>query len=124
MIFLEVAYIIFCVILAHVNFVMIGKDKKPNHWLNGLIHLTMAAVCYFVFWKPGAIIILCNARVFFDATLNYLRFGRINYVSLSPSSLIDKIERKIFGNDGYAPKIIYLLISISLNVIYYLKIKN
>ena len=124
MILYEFIAILICGLLAVNNAHRIAGGNKINHWLNGLIHLSIAGGAWYIFHWVAAIIILLNARVLFDATLSYLRFGRINYVSLSPSSLIDKIERKIFGNDGYAPKIIYLLISISVNVIYYLKIKN
>ena len=118
MIVFEILYIIFCIILSKINSDLIKDGKKIYHWLNGLIHLTAAFIFGWLYWWPGVIIILCNSRVFFDALLNVFRGLPLDYVPLKPTALTDKIEKKIFGMNGILPKVIYLSISIALNIIY------
>ena len=107
------AYLLFVVILAWDNAKRIDQDKKIKHWLNGLAHLSMAGILYFVDWKLS-VALLCLVRVTFDISLNLFRGFPIDYVSLKPKSVIDKIEKKIFGLNGYTPKIVYLIIAVCL----------
>lgn len=107
------AYLVFVVILAWDNANRIDKDKTIKHWLNGLAHLSMAGILYFVDWKLS-VALLCLVRVTFDISLNLFRGLPINYVSPKPASGIDKIEKQIFGLNGYTPKIIYLIIAVCL----------
>ena len=118
MIVFEMLYIIFCIILAAINADLIKHEKRIYHWLNGIIHLTAAFICGWLYWWPGVIIILCNSRLFFDVLLNVFRGLPIDYVPANPKSFADKWEKKIFGNNGILPKIIYLAVSIALNIIY------
>lgn len=110
------AYLLFVVILAWDNAKRIDKDKKIKHWLNGLAHLSMAGILYFVDWKLS-VALLCLVRVTFDISLNLFRWLPINYVSPKPASFIDKIEKQIFGNNGYTPKIVYLIIAVCLLIV-------
>ena len=110
------AYLVFVVILAWDNGKRIGKDKKIKHWLNAICHLSMAGILYFVDWKLS-VALLCLVRVTFDISLNLFRGLPINYVSPKPASFIDKIEKKIFGPNGYTPKIIYLIIAVCLLIV-------
>ena len=107
------AYLLFVVILAWDNANRIDKDKTIKHWLNGLAHLSMAGILYLVDWKLS-VALLCLVRVTFDISLNLFRGLPINYVSPKPASGIDKIEKQIFGLNGYTPKIIYLIIAVCL----------
>ena len=107
------AYLLFVVILAWDNANRIDKDKTIKHWLNGLAHLSMAGILYFVDWKLS-VALLCLVRVTFDISLNLFRGLPINYVSPKPASGIDKIEKQIFGLNGYTPKIVYLIIAVIL----------
>lgn len=120
MIIYELLYIVACVIMAKINQVHIKQDKTIHHWMNGLIHITFASIAAFLFWWGCFFIILLNARTFFDGFLSYFRFGRFNYVSLKPKSWVDRLEKSVFGMDGYTPKIIYIFISVVLNLIYLL----
>ena len=121
MIAYELLYIAFCLILANINAHLIKDGKKIYHWANGLLHLTSAFIFSLLYWWPGAIIILCNSRLFFDLLLNIFRGLPIDYVPVKPKSWIDKAEKWIFGKNGILPKVIYLIVSISLNAYYFLK---
>jgi len=95
----------------------IYAGKKINHWVNGLIHIAIAAGAFFVFdWKIS-LAILFQSRVVFDVALNLFRGLGIGYVSIKPASVIDRMEKKLFGSDGVTPKIVYLFTSVILNFI-------
>jgi hypothetical protein len=95
----------------------IESGKKINHWVNGLVHIAVSTGAFFVFdWKI-ALAILFQSRVVFDVALNLFRGLPIDYISAKPASLIDRMEKKVFGSNGILPKIIYLTISIILNFI-------
>ncbi len=98
---------------AWLNYYLIEvKDYKIKHFWNGLIHIAMAiAGVYFWGWQIG-VSILFVARLVFDTALNLFRKKGIDYVSPRPASIVDKIEKKIFGQDGITPKILYLAIII------------
>ena len=121
MVVFEILYLAFTILFAAINAMWIKEGKHINHTINGLIHLAAAVTAAFVWWIPAFVIILCNANVIFSISLNIFRGLPINYVSLNPESIIDKVERKIFGSDFYTPKIVYLIISLSLNAIYLFK---
>ncbi len=107
-----IAYALFCVAFAWLNSFLIKKGKRIYHALNGLLHITAAvAGWYFWGWQIG-LAILFVARLFFDVALNIFRGLPIDYISANPKSIIDKLEKKIFNNDGIMPKLIYLAIII------------
>jgi len=107
-------YALVCVQLAWLNSDLIKRGRRIYHALNGLLHLVAAAVGWYYFsWQIG-VAILPMARVVFDVSLNLFRGLGIDYVSPSPKSVIDKLEKKVFKNNGIVPKLIYLIIVIAL----------
>lgn len=107
-------YIPFCILFAWLNAKWIAKDKKILHGINGGIHLVAAFLfAYYTEWY-NFLTTLLIARLFFDVSLNLFRGLRINYVPLNPKSIVDKLEQKVFGKDGYLPKAIYLVLIISI----------
>lgn len=107
-------YIPFCLFFAWLNAWRIKNGKRIYHGLNGTIHLIVAGlVGWFWEWNYG-IAILFITRVFFDWSLNLFRGLPLGYVSINPKSIIDRIEKRIFGTDGITPKIVYLLMIVIL----------
>lgn len=106
-------YLLIVVILARNNADRIENDKRIEHSLNGIAHLSMACILYFVDWR-ASVALLLSVRVVFDSALNLFRGLSLGYVSPKPASWVDKIEKKIFKNNGYLPKLIYLIIALCL----------
>lgn len=102
-------YVLFCIILARLNSEWIEDGLKINHKLNGAAHLCFAIGALFFDWWHF-LTILFTGRVAFDISLNHFRELPIGYVSPSPLSKVDIIEKKVFGNNGILPKAIYVVI--------------
>lgn len=117
---IEATYIIFCLLLAYYNRRRILYDKVIHHGLNALLHAVAWGIVLLITksWFP-AVVLPFLGRLFFDAALNVFRRLPVDYVARSPKSIIDKVEKSIFGNDGILPKILYLIIIIVLNIIYH-----
>lgn len=113
-----IAYALFCISFAYLNWYLIEvKDLDIYHGANGGLHIVAAiAGGYYFGWQIG-VAVLFVARVVFDVALNLFRGKAIDYVSPSPKSIVDKIEKKLFKQDGVTPKIIYILIVICLATI-------
>lgn len=118
----QIVLTVFCIFFAYANYRAIKIDTRIRHAINGVF-----AGSYILFfsieisWMLG-LILLVEARLIFDTFLNIFRFikscgliAAINYVPYQPKSIIDKMEKKVFGYNGIAPKIVYLLIVIGLN---------
>jgi hypothetical protein len=104
-----IAYGVICIFWAIANGRYINADGPILHWANMIIHATTCG--YFalsVSWILG-LAMFFEARPFFDTTLYLTRFGwkKIWYVPDNPSSVIDRLEKAIFGNNGWLPKLIY-----------------
>lgn len=112
MIVLLILHGIFCVFFAYTNAQDIKGGARIRHGINGAIFLSIAAFGACISWKVG-LAILCNTRVIFDISLNLFRGLGIDYVSPNPKSIVDRIEKKLFGS-SLIPKILYTLISIIL----------
>lgn len=84
-----------------------------------MLHLTVAGVVGIIFSWWGAMAILCNSRLSFDMALNLFRGLPVDYTSPSPKSIVDQVEQFLFKKNGILPKIIYLVGTISANLIYY-----
>lgn len=113
------AYVAFCIGFAWINAGVIKEGGRIYHGLNGLLHL----ICWFCIWlvtKEWALLAALPfiGRLFFDSALNIMRGLPLDYVAKNPKSIIDKAEKGLFGNNGIIPKVIYLIISITLIVIY------
>lgn len=105
-------YIPFCIWLAYDNAQRIKDDKPIKHWLNGLLHILTAIVAtFFEGWLIGLSVLLA-VRIVFNTALNAFRGLPIDYVSPKPKSLVDKIEKRLFGNNGWIPLIIYSILLI------------
>lgn len=123
MIIPEVSYFFFCIILAAINHEILIDGKPIKHFWNGLVHLCVAIpAAVFIHWAVG-LVLLCNTRVVFDVSLNLMRRLPIDYVSPKPASIVDKTEKKLFGNNGILPKLIYIGISIAANIYYFTVVK-
>ncbi len=121
MIIYQLLYTLSCVPFAWLNARWIEKGKRILHAWNGLLHLVAAGVGWWLYSWEVALIILCNARVVFDTSLNLFRGLPWDYVPLNPKSITDKVERFLFGSNYWVPKLIYALTSIGLNILYYSK---
>lgn len=117
---IEAIYIAFCLILAYVNKRLIAYDKRIRHGWNGLFHAVFLLTVIWLNnkWFPACVLPFVG-RLFFDAALNLMRGLPLDYVAKNPKSLIDQIEKSVFGNDGILPKVIYLVLIIVLNIVYY-----
>ena len=116
MLLIQLLYAIACVNLAYVNFRLIDSGRRVYHALNGLLHLTAAVIVGICVHPLGAICILLVARLVFDIALNRFRGLPMNYVPAKPKSIVDRIERWVFGRDGYEPKLWYLTALFILNI--------
>lgn len=123
---IDLIYIPICILFAKINADWIKEGKKIKHFWNGLLHCVVAAlVGYFVNWKDG-LAVLFIANVFFNVSLNLFRKLPADYISPEVKSytglrmafqkgkVIDYLEYKLFGNNGYSPKILYCFIIIIL----------
>lgn len=117
---IELIYIAFCLLLARYNKRRIAYDKKILHGINGLLHVVfwLAVMWLKNNWFPACVLPFLG-RLFFDGGLNVMRHLPIDYVAKKPKSIVDKVEKAIFKMDGVTPKIIYLIIIIGLNILYY-----
>lgn len=105
-----VFYIPFVIWLAWDNSDRIKQDKPIKHWLNGLLHILAAFTAfYFEGWQIAAAVLL-SVRIVFNTALNLFRGLSIDYVSPKPKSVVDKVEKKLFGNNGWLPLIIYSIL--------------
>lgn len=118
MILLELIYILFTVGFAYLNALWIKKGRRIYHFWNGLLHVVVASLFAYFFWLPCFFIVLLNTRIFFDSSLNLFRGFAVDRVSNSPKSIADKVEKWVFDEDGMTPKVLYLVFSLTLNVLY------
>ena len=103
-------YILFCIFFAWLNSRWIKNGAGIKHGINGAIHLVAAAAYgYFYHWHYFFLVLLIT-RLFFDVALNLFRGLPVDYVAMQPRSIVDKVEKKIFGNDGWLPKLIYFFL--------------
>jgi hypothetical protein len=103
------------------------KNKKIAHGLNFGAYLTTVIACIWLFhlevWQ--AVVFLLSAffsrQITFDIPLNMCRGKNWDYVSLDkpPKALMDRIEVRIFGYNGTAPTLIYLMLWILTLIIFY-----
>lgn len=127
----QIVLIVFCIFFAYANYRAIRIDARIRHAINGVFvsaFIGFFAVEYYKlhgFWYSlkYVFINLLLARAIFDTFLNLFRFHKlgiksaINYVSLKPTSIVDKFEKKVFGYNGILPKVIYLILAVGLILI-------
>ena len=109
-------YQFFVIWLAKDNANRIEQGKRIYHGLNGCLHL-LAACLVLPTGLINSISLLILTRVVFDLSLNSFRGLPFDYVTHKPKSIVDKIERKVFGKNGWMPKVIYVIAFITLNLV-------
>lgn len=113
----EIAYIVFCLLLAYYNAMRIKNDKRVYHGINAALHIICWAVIYLLTKNWFVISALpFIGRLFFDTSLNLMRGLSISYAPLNPKSWIDIAEERVFRFNEVLPKIVYLITIIILNV--------
>ena len=123
---IAILYIPFCVFFAWLNAKWIAEGKRIYHGINGSIHLFAAIIIgYSTKWQYG-LAVLFITRLFFDMSLNIFRKLPVDYISpevkayknfwkaIWKGKVVDYVEYKLFGNNGYLPKIIYAMIIVIL----------
>ncbi len=108
-----------CLLMAGVNYDRIHHDKVINHNINGFIHIACWILSYLYLRSWHVLMFPFIGRLFFDVILDTLRGKDIGYVSPNPKSAVDKLEKKIWGENGVTPKCFYLLIILFINVLTY-----
>jgi hypothetical protein len=100
------SYIIFCAVLAWYNYRRISKDLRIYHGINGALHLACWVGVYLItksWWLTASLPFL--GKVVFDSSLYLFRGLPLDYVPKNPKSIMDKLEKKVFPDDGLLPKI-------------------
>jgi len=77
---------------------VIQKDIRILHGVNGSFHIIAFIVLTYFYNLYFGITVLIEARLFFDVMLNLFRKRGIGYVAEYPKSIVDKIEKFIFGS--------------------------
>ena len=110
-------YALFCIWFAYINFLLIKYEFRIYHGVNGLIHVLfwMGTIYCTKCWEL-IIVLPFVGRIVFDAALNMMRGLPIDYLPRKPKSIVDKIEKFVFQNDGLLAKIIYLTFVILVNI--------
>lgn len=116
---IQAIYIAFCLLLAYWNKRRIAYDKVIHHWLNALLHACFWAAALLVTKAWIVVVLPLEGRLFFDTSLNLMRGLPLDYVSRTPKSLIDKVEKSFFKTDGLTPKLLYLILIIIINILFY-----
>lgn len=118
-IILQLIYSVWLVAVAYINSGWIKQRFSIRHFFNGLSFLCAAWIMWSNFGWQYAVATLFLTRAVYDAVLNKLRALPLDYVSPSPKSLVDIIEKKIFKSNGWLPKVICLLVAVLLNALSY-----
>jgi hypothetical protein len=100
----------------------IKKHKRIYHGINGVAYLVLVGL--LIWWiKPtfldGFLFVISaffNRQITFDGVLNRLRGLSFYYVSTAatPDAIIDRIEIKLFGRNGYLTTVIYAIVLVGL----------
>lgn len=106
---LYAANYVVCWLMADADADTIRRGRKVSHFFNAVIHLLVALVISVsVNWIAG-LASLFQAKAAFDMTLNVRRFGwkGLFYVPANPDSWLDRLEKTLFGSNGWLPKLFY-----------------
>lgn len=109
-------YQFFVIWLAKDNAHRIEQGKRIYHGLNGGLHILAACLVLPTGWINSLSLLLLT-RVVFDMSLASFRDLPFDYVTHKPKSIVDKIERKIFGKNGWMPKLVYIILFICLQTL-------
>lgn len=117
----ELLYIAVIIVLARYNADLILHDLKVRHRWNGVIHISIWAFCYLVHHNWFLMIAYPFLGVtVFDISLNLFRGRHWDYMTKTPTSVVDKIQNWVFRMDGAVAKGTYTGIVIGINVIVFI----
>lgn len=108
----------FNVINSRIDAYRIMRNKTIAHAINfGAYTLFCALLCWLARWNAEVITLFCvsafcNRQLSFDIPLNIRRRLPWDYVTKAkpPKSILDRIEIRIFGYNGRAPVVVYVVL--------------
>ena len=107
--------------LAKIDAILIFNSKSIKHGINGLVYLSILTVPYFIFHNYWLMAVLLFDRLlFFNLFLSHFRGVGWLYMPLNPKSIVDKVARIIFYNNGALMYLVYAVIFISLIIVEFL----
>jgi hypothetical protein len=95
------------------------KENRPiKHGWWGLAYVVAAAATSFISkdWILFILLLLIRKLVF-DLSLNIFRGLPPFHISLTTTSIIDKLQRKLFGTNGALVAIVYGAVILLLNLV-------
>src|SRR5690349_18470391 len=117
MIFFYIINLLLCVWMAARDAQALKDGGKIKHAINGAVHLITGLLVGVFYGWPHGIAWLCECAVVFDVSLSLFRGLHPFYVSPNPKSWKDRIEKSMFGMNGFLPKLIYTGIFILMQFI-------
>lgn len=112
----QIFYAVWTIWFAFLNKQWIKEGAGFRHWANAISHLSAATFAGVHWHWIYGVSVLFLVRAIFDGTLSLFRGFSFDYVSPRPASIVDRLEKWIFGMNGMLPKIIYLLIALGINI--------
>lgn len=112
----QAIFILINLLMAGNDAIKIKKHKPVEHLMNGIVYCLSIFVFILIFemrlFESLVFTVCCfaNRQLSFDIPLNLMRKLKWDYVSPSPESFIDKVEKYFFKDDGRTPVYIYTAI--------------
>lgn len=102
------------ILLAYYDSYRMKENRRIQHGVNALIY---AAICVCIALVYGnvwyALPMILIRPIIFDPVLNMFNQKNPFHVSLTTTSIIDKWERKVLGNNGF----VHWLVAVGLFII-------
>lgn len=117
----QIIYVIWCVFWAYANYRgIVFANVWVLHGVNGLLHgsIWYGMVLISKDWQILAVAPFIG-KLFFDVALSMLRELPLIYIPVKPKSILDRIEKRLFFNNGVYAKVTYAVLIIALNIYYY-----
>jgi len=108
------------IILAFIDAHKIIKGKWIKHGVNAAFYIALVAIPYFVFHNWFLVVaLLFNRLLIFNIALSKFRSLKWDYVTPEdpPKPITDRLAKMIFGMNGKAMYLTYLIIFITLTVL-------
>ena len=113
-----VAFSLINILSAKIDSGIILDGKRIYHALNGIVYLALISIAYLLFHNYWLVAVLLFDRLlFFNISLSFFRHLSWDYMPQKPKSIVDKISRIIFYNNGALMYLVYAIVFISLIVI-------
>ncbi len=98
LILFTIANIILAAIDAHK---IVDLKSTIKHGINAAVYIAMIAIPFFVFHNYFLIgAILFNRLLVFNIALSLFRKLSWDYISPDPASIVDRVAKSVFGNNG------------------------